>query len=269
METRLRLPAKALDRSHDDTKRVHVREFEGNLSICTSADLMCEATGGDVWLGGFALAKFLADKPELIAGKAVLELGAGTGFLGICAATLGAARVAVTDLDIMEGLMRENVMRNSAQLKCEVAVQSLDWCDGLFPIARHMPVDVVLATDLLYQASNIDPLVALLVAMSVQSHRDGFDLYLAQSHRDETIEHAFFTQLSAVGFDWSDVTADSASFAQLKRSGVSLFKATTPGSAQLAPAATAAAGTEQLVPPTIFGSLAAVNIEPEPAARSE
>lgn len=51
------------------------------------------------WAGGQALARFLLDRPEWVAGKRVLDFAAGSGVQGIAAALAGAARVEATEID--------------------------------------------------------------------------------------------------------------------------------------------------------------------------
>ena len=51
------------------------------------------------WAGGQALARFLLDNPEWVAGKRVLDFAAGSGVQGIAAALAGAARVEASEID--------------------------------------------------------------------------------------------------------------------------------------------------------------------------
>lgn len=51
------------------------------------------------WGGGLALARHVLDHPEVVAGKRVLDLGAGSGLVAIAAALAGAARVTAVDVD--------------------------------------------------------------------------------------------------------------------------------------------------------------------------
>lgn len=51
------------------------------------------------WAGGQALARYLMDNPEVIAGKHALDFGAGSGLVGIAAAKAGAASVIASDID--------------------------------------------------------------------------------------------------------------------------------------------------------------------------
>ncbi len=65
------------------------------------------------WVGGQALARYILDNPELVAGKSVLDFASGSGLVGIAARMAGAAQVLATDIDevalIAIGLnMKEN-----------------------------------------------------------------------------------------------------------------------------------------------------------------
>ena len=51
------------------------------------------------WAGGQALARYLMDNPEVIAGKHALDFGAGSGLVAIAAAKAGAASVIASDID--------------------------------------------------------------------------------------------------------------------------------------------------------------------------
>ncbi|WP_116450514.1 class I SAM-dependent methyltransferase [Blastococcus litoris] len=51
------------------------------------------------WPGGQALARHVLDQPGVVAGRSVLDLGAGSGLVAIAAALAGAARVGASDID--------------------------------------------------------------------------------------------------------------------------------------------------------------------------
>ena len=112
---KLKLPPKQRCRG---SPRVFEETF--GLQIHTDMGLMCEETGGDVWLGGMAVANFLCDESnarELVRGKRVVELGAGTGYLSLCAAMLGAESVVATDLPLMVDFIKSQVARNRELMK--------------------------------------------------------------------------------------------------------------------------------------------------------
>ncbi|WSH62807.1 50S ribosomal protein L11 methyltransferase [Rhizobium ruizarguesonis] len=51
------------------------------------------------WAGGAVLARHLLDRPEMVSGRRVLDLGAGSGLVAIAAAKAGAATVTAIDID--------------------------------------------------------------------------------------------------------------------------------------------------------------------------
>lgn len=51
------------------------------------------------WAGGQALARYVLDNPEIVAGHNVLDFASGSGLVAIAAAMAGAERVTASDLD--------------------------------------------------------------------------------------------------------------------------------------------------------------------------
>ncbi|MDE2579046.1 MAG: methyltransferase [Hyphomicrobiales bacterium] len=51
------------------------------------------------WAGGQALARYILDRPDLVAGKRVLDFAAGSGLVAIAAAKGGARTVAANEID--------------------------------------------------------------------------------------------------------------------------------------------------------------------------
>jgi predicted nicotinamide N-methyase len=96
------------------------------------------------WAGGLALARHLAQHPELVRNRRVLDFGAGTGLLAIAAAKAGAAIVLAADIDPMaHAAIALNAEANG------VAVAVLD-ADLAAPGAALPEVDLILAGDVFY-----------------------------------------------------------------------------------------------------------------------
>ena len=51
------------------------------------------------WAGGQALARYVLDRPELVAGRTVLDLATGSGLVAVAAAKAGASSVTANDVD--------------------------------------------------------------------------------------------------------------------------------------------------------------------------
>ena len=109
----------------------------------------------ELWPSALALAREV-ERQEL-AGARVLELGCGLGVPSLVAAARGASVVAFDwAADAIE-LLRRNAARNDLEVEAVVA----DWrvADGLVAGA---PWDLVLASDVLYEERNVEPLLSLL-----------------------------------------------------------------------------------------------------------
>jgi predicted nicotinamide N-methyase len=57
------------------------------------------ALWANAWVGGQALARYVLDHPEVVAGRRVLDVASGSGLVAIAAAIAGAAAVAANDID--------------------------------------------------------------------------------------------------------------------------------------------------------------------------
>lgn len=98
-----------------------------------------------VWGGGLALARHLLDRPETVAGRRVLDLGAGSGLVAVAAMKAGAASVLAVDIDPRAAVAtRLNAEVNGVR----VQVLTADLLEGVAPD----DVDVVLVGDLFYEA---------------------------------------------------------------------------------------------------------------------
>ena len=119
-------------------------------------------TGCRVWSCARLLAEWLANRSgggeddgagPIVVGRDVLELGAGTGAVGLTCAALGASSVTMTDRDEAAlALMHTNARINGhydASSTCEVCVQGLDWGDPATYI-QGASYDLVVAADVLY-----------------------------------------------------------------------------------------------------------------------
>jgi predicted nicotinamide N-methyase len=94
------------------------------------------------WPGGQALARYLLDHPAVVAGRTVLDLGAGSGLVAITAALAGAARVVASEIDPVAVAA---IWLNAAANGTVVAVVG-DVLDG-----DGGRADVVLAADIWYE----------------------------------------------------------------------------------------------------------------------
>jgi predicted nicotinamide N-methyase len=96
------------------------------------------------WAGGLALARYLLDHPGSVAGRSVLDLGAGSGLVAIAAAKAGARAVLAAESDPYAiAALRLNLALNEVPAE----VLHADLLGGDPPA-----VDLVLVGDLFYAA---------------------------------------------------------------------------------------------------------------------
>lgn len=94
------------------------------------------------WAGGQAVARYVLDHPDLVAGRRVLDFAAGGGLVAIAAARAGAASVLAADLDeFARTAGRMNAALNDVRI--DFTVEDLVGTDAGW--------DVVLAGDVCYE----------------------------------------------------------------------------------------------------------------------
>jgi len=95
------------------------------------------------WVGGQALARYILDNPELVAGKAVLDFASGSGLVGIAAKMAGAATVLATDID--------KVALAAIELNAQINKVDLDASSRDVLDSEDCPWDLIVAGDVCYE----------------------------------------------------------------------------------------------------------------------
>ena len=135
----------------------------------------------------------------LVQSKKVLELGCGTGIVGITAACLG-ARALLTDTEAVVQHAQQNVDRNvscinEGQGLAECA--ALDWEASLTSSLLLTPYDVAVGADLIYAAKDIGPLVETL--SNLRQHSRDVLIILAHKERNLDVLQKLIAQLNSIG----------------------------------------------------------------------
>lgn len=111
------------------------------------------------WAGGQALARYLLDQPDIVAGRRVLDFASGSGLVAIAAARGGARLVEACDIDgFAEAAIGINAAANG------VLVTSR--CEDL--IGRDESWDVVCAGDVCYERAMAEQVIAWLSGLSAR-----------------------------------------------------------------------------------------------------
>jgi predicted nicotinamide N-methyase len=114
------------------------------------------------WLGGQALARFILDHPDVVAGRSVLDLAAGSGIVGVAASLAGAARVTANDIDPLAAAAVEMNARANA-VDIEVSCTTM--------VAEDLSVDVVLVGDAFYSRSMAETVLPVLESARARGAR--------------------------------------------------------------------------------------------------
>ncbi|PVZ14156.1 class I SAM-dependent methyltransferase [Actinomycetospora cinnamomea] len=95
------------------------------------------------WVGGQALARHVLDHPELVRGRRVLDLAAGSGLVAIAAARAGAGAVIASDSDARA--------RAAVGLNAEANGVAVEVVGDVLGGSTELDIDVVLAGDVFYE----------------------------------------------------------------------------------------------------------------------
>ncbi|WP_371425138.1 methyltransferase [Tardiphaga sp.] len=113
------------------------------------------------WAGGQALARFVIDHPEHVAGKTIIDLASGSGLVAIAAMKAGASSVLAYDID---AFARTAIALNAAENGVRINARSDDLLDGLVaPEAQ-----TILAGDIFYERDTAERAFAFLSAQAVR-----------------------------------------------------------------------------------------------------
>jgi len=112
------------------------------------------------WPGGQALARFILDNPERVAGRCVLDFAAGCGIAALAAARAGASLVEAAEIDPLAiAAISLNARENSISLRCLAQ-------DMVGTASRW---DLILCGDICYEAPMARHILPWLIEMARNS----------------------------------------------------------------------------------------------------
>ncbi|WIA08336.1 hypothetical protein OEZ85_007777 [Tetradesmus obliquus] len=149
-----------------------------------------EGTGTLIWSAGVRLSQHIVkNRTQELKGARVLDLGSGTGIVGISAACLG-AHVMLTDTrDILPQIM-ENVEQNGELVEAaggSATVQELDW-NAPDDEVLDQDYDWVFGSDVTYTEEALLPLAKLLRQIVLTNEQ--CVVKLAHMHRSKDLDKA-------------------------------------------------------------------------------
>ena len=108
------------------------------------------------WAGGQALARYILDNREVVAGQRVIDFASGSGIVGIAAMRAGAAHVLAADIDGFCGA--------ALSLNAQANGVAVDFTDANLLDTPAPAADVILAGDICYEKPMADAVMAWLAA---------------------------------------------------------------------------------------------------------
>ncbi len=115
------------------------------------------------WAGGQALARWLLDHPDQIAGKRVIDLATGSGLVAVAAMKAGAASVLAADID---PFCAAAVAANARSNDVEIAFTDANLLDAPPP-----SVDLICAGDVFYEKPMAEAVLVWLKQAQVNGTR--------------------------------------------------------------------------------------------------
>lgn len=124
------------------------------------------------WPGGVAMARYLLDHGDIVVGKRVLDVAAGSGIAAIAAAMAGAEAVMGADID---SLARAAMALNAGLNGATIQVLETDVLAAAPPVA-----DLILAADVFYER----PLTAKILPWLQTARGRGAEVLIADPGRN-------------------------------------------------------------------------------------
>lgn len=124
------------------------------------------------WAGGQALARYVLDHPQVVAGKQVIDFATGSGLVALAAMKAGAARVLAADIDVFCG---PAVALNAAANAVAVEFTEQNLLDAPPPAWAQ----VILAGDICYEK----PLASRVLAWLAQAKDAGATVLIGDPGR--------------------------------------------------------------------------------------
>lgn len=151
-------------------------EIDYDDESCLDIEQLCECdTGGVVWDAALVLISYmrtLALKQDCeVAYDHVLDLGSGTGVVGLALYKLGLVQsVMLTDMNCQLDLIRRNIRRNFPDNVDKIQVARLCWDDeediaAALEASRIAPLSLITVSDCVYGDKSSSPLACLLLKL--------------------------------------------------------------------------------------------------------
>jgi predicted nicotinamide N-methyase len=170
--------------------------------------------GGSLWEAARALASLVENHGEKLKSKRAVDLGSGTGLIGLVMASYGALSVHLTDRAEVLPLLRHNVARNgfadNDDDECRVECVELEWGCGDEVERVGAPVDFVVASECIYNMKYAPMLFGTIRALSAPDTV----IFFAYASRNAEHEAIWFRDVVSKHYSVEEVPIGNAPEAQ-------------------------------------------------------
>jgi len=152
-------------------------------------------TGTKVWDAAVILAKYFEKNPKLLEDKSILELGAGTGLLGLATAKLGVSKnVFITDLEFYKETVNRSIAKNEIQ---KTSAYTLDWNDpSAFTKEVSETIDIIIASDVLWLQPLVEPFMNCLKFFLKINPK--LEIFISYQVRSDLVETEFLSRAKEI-----------------------------------------------------------------------
>jgi len=168
---------------------------------CRVSDSVDE-TGYAPWPSSTLLGQVVATQPELFENKTVLELGSGTGIVGLLMASCGVQKLVMTDKDeTLLNLIQTNIDLNfEKERSSNIAICKLEWSermslDDLAEVTKHVnleDIDLVIASDVVYPQAAVSSLMVTASFILSLSKKPDVRFVLGYEPRGKVVTERLF-----------------------------------------------------------------------------
>jgi hypothetical protein len=140
--------------------------------LMANREKQTEISGQKLWCGSLGVIQHILNNPSLVADHTVVEVGAGTGVLGMICKITGASTVILTDHDTIS---INHMVADCARNQIDAQVKRLDWYKpefsewGLQSTCAASKGLVLVAGDVLYKELLINPFFDTVIKL-LQQH---------------------------------------------------------------------------------------------------
>ncbi|CAF1386076.1 unnamed protein product [Adineta steineri] len=170
-------------------------------------------TGLSSWPAAISLGDYLMKRIHLLENKRIIELGAGSGLLGLTLLKYSDKILSYTFTDyspMILNLLRQNALLNFSEYQIDekMKIEELDWNQYSIENNHHNCFDCILAADVVYDPSVIENLVKTIRILLQKNQQ--CTAYIANAIRNESTYEQFRKALIQSCLDVRSVEMDTS-----------------------------------------------------------